>query len=105
MENRLSVTLNGEKCYDILFETSFESLPDELLKMYDSSRKLCIITDSNVSALYADEVSRILSAGFDNVSVFEFPAGEESKNLMTVTAVYRFLLENNFNRRDVIIAL
>lgn len=105
MENRLPVALNGEKCYEILFETSFEALPGELLKMYDSSRKLCIITDSNVSVLYADEVSRLLSESFDNVSVFEFPAGEESKNLTTVTAVYRFLVENSFNRRDVIIAL
>ena len=105
MEDRLTVNLNGEKCYDILFENSFEALPGELLKMYDSTRKLCIITDSNVSALYADDVSRILSADFDNVCVFEFPAGEESKNLATVTAVYRFLIENNFNRRDVIVAL
>ncbi len=105
MDNRLSVSLNGKICYDIMLESSFDSLCAELLKMYDSTRKLCIITDSGVSVLYADEVCASLRNGFENISVFEFPAGEQSKNLSVVASAYRFLIENNFNRRDVIIAL
>ena len=55
--------------------------------------------------LYAQEVSKELGKGFDTVLTYSFPAGEENKRLSTVENVYRFLVENRFNRNDVIAAL
>ncbi|MCR4655427.1 MAG: 3-dehydroquinate synthase [Lachnospiraceae bacterium] len=105
MDSRLEVYLNNDKCYDIVIEDSFARLREELLKLYDTKRKLCVITDSNVSGLYAEEVKKDLLGSFETVKTFVFQAGEESKNLETVSDAYRFLIENGFNRRDVIIAL
>ncbi len=105
MDSRLEVLLNNDKCYDIVIEESFTGLAQELSKLYDKKRKLCVITDSNVLEFYADEVRRNLSECFETVLVFEFKAGEENKNLGTVSEAYQFLIENRFNRRDVIIAL
>ena len=34
-----------------------------------------------------------------------FPAGEEHKNLDTVRDVYRFLIEEGFDRKDMLLAL
>ena len=105
MENRLAVSLNGGHCYDIIIEASFASLTTELAKLYDSARKICIMTDTVVAPLYAKEVAKALSGYFETVLTFSFPAGEEHKNLATVSDAYAFLIEHQFHRRDVIVAL
>ncbi len=63
-----------------------------------------IITDNNVYQLYGERVEKTLSQ-FYQCSWHVFPQGEKSKNLQTVQEVYRTLIQNNFTRSDLIIAL
>jgi 3-dehydroquinate synthase len=67
--------------------------------------KICVITDSNVAALYLE----LLEKQFDSSGVLVIshiiPAGEESKNLGTVSRIYDTLSDNRFDRNDMIIAL
>ena len=70
-----------------------------------SGRKLCIVTDSNVGELYADEVKNELEKTGNAVFVYTFKAGEASKNLNTVEDVYEYLIINKFDRKDMIVAL
>lgn len=37
--------------------------------------------------------------------IYSFPAGEESKNLEVVQKLYAFLIENHFERKDMLVAL
>ena len=91
--------------YSILLEDSYEGICSVVRDLGLTGRKLCIVSDSNVSALYAKEVIGLLEKeGFFCVS-FTFPAGEASKNLDTVAALYEFLIENSFDRNDALLAL
>lgn len=107
MAQRLPVLYNKKPCYDIVFSLDFAGLIEELTELELSGRKLCIITDSNVDKLYGDEMKEILTkAGvFDKVNKYVFSAGEESKNLDTVREVYKYLIEEGFDRKDVLLAL
>lgn len=67
--------------------------------------RICVITDSNVSGLYLDDLEKGL-CGLDlPVFLHIIPAGEENKNLETVSRIYDTLAENGFGRDDMIIAL
>ena len=55
--------------------------------------------------LYAAEVEDIVGAVSGECVRYVFPAGEESKTLDTVREIYKFLIGNHFNRKDLLIAL
>ena len=106
MNNKLIVNnVDGQPLYPICLEDSFEGLPSLLYSIQAKGRKLCLVTDSNVAPLYAGEVKGLLEReGFFCVS-FSFPAGEASKNLDTVSALYEFLIHHAFDRNDILLAL
>ncbi|MDD2471335.1 MAG: 3-dehydroquinate synthase [Dehalococcoidales bacterium] len=64
-----------------------------------------IITDSNVGSLYAGQVAGNLATAGISAEIITLPAGENSKNLESVTAVYRKLAELHADRGTEIIAL
>lgn len=105
MENRLSVFYKEKPSYDIVFENSFHGILKELLPFSLKERKLCIVTDSIVGFLYADELKEILLSAVFKVTIFTFPAGEINKNLTTVQRLYEFLIEQKFDRNDMLVAL
>lgn len=67
--------------------------------------RMAVITDSNVAPLYLDAVTASLrEAGFA-VSAYVFPAGEEHKDLETLSGILEFLAEERLTRTDGIVAL
>lgn len=105
MDNRIPILLNRKPCYDIVFEKSFNRLTEELEAFEVVGKRLCIVTDSNVNNFYADELLGLLDGKCLNVVKYVFPAGEENKNLDTVKKLYQFLIEEKFDRKDMLIAL
>lgn len=105
MAKRITVKTPSKTNYDIVMTDSFQELPQELEAFSVSEKKLCIITDSNVGKIYAEEVAEMLKPHCREVHVFLFPAGEENKHLNTVQDAYRFLITNRFDRKDMLIAL
>lgn len=104
MSERMTIHLNGRSIYDIVLETSFDKLAREASHFVDG-RKVCIVTDSNVAALYLNEVADIFASCCRRVVNFVFPAGEEHKNLDTVQKLYETLILEQFDRKDVLVAL
>lgn len=110
---RLSVSYQKKPCYDIVFEHSFEKLPEELQKLFPEEdgesllkkRNLCVITDRNVDALFGAEIKELLQGICKELSFYVFSAGEEHKTLETVSDIYRFLIEKRITRKDMLIAL
>lgn len=105
--NILPVKNKGKLSYNIVIDNSLDNL-NESLK--DSGRKwgrALIISDSNVSALYLNNVRSVLESGglFTEIESFTFQAGEEQKNLSTVSIAYDFLVSHHFDRHDIIFAL
>lgn len=105
MSERLPVLYNKKPCYDIVFEESFQGLWQELEALECGNRKLCIITDSKVDQLYGEEVFGCLDGKCRRAVKYVFPEGESSKTLDTVRDIYRFLIGEGFDRKDMLLAL
>ncbi len=105
MAQRLPVLYERKPCYDIVFETSFGGLWEELAALSAEERRLCIVTDSTVDGLYGAEVLALLEGKCRKAVKYVFPAGEENKTLDTVRGVYRFLIEEGIDRKDLLLAL
>lgn len=106
MAKDLPVTLDASVIYHIKLTDSFQNLSAELKSLgYQADQKICIVSDTNVAKLYMEKVVAILKEDFPSVSCYEFLAGEASKNTDTVNGVYEFLIQNHFDRHDLMIAL
>lgn len=81
----------------------------ELCKAELTGRKapsaICVITDSNVAELYLEVILKELEVFAIPVHSHIIPAGEEYKNLDTVSKIYDTLSTNRFGRYDMIVAL
>ena len=77
----------------------------ELETLQATERRICIITDSNVEKLYVHEILNQIKDKCKKAEVFSFPAGEANKTLDTVREIYAFLIKENFDRKDLLIAL
>lgn len=68
-------------------------------------RKFAVITDSNVSEIYARPIcENLLRAGYE-VDMFVFPAGEKSKTRETKARIEDAMLEKGYRRDCCIIAV
>lgn len=106
MSKRIVVSNHAKPIYDIVIESSFEKLLEELRKLNIEKRRVCIVTDSNVAKLsYLKEIEEQLNGQCRNLIHFIFSAGEEYKTLDTVRQLYTTLVEAKFDRKDLLIAL
>ena len=101
-----TITVNTPtKSYPIVFAKDFSGLSALAEERGLANRKLCILTDTNVSTLYLEQVKAAFSHCFAEIDTYTFPAGEEHKNLETICGFYSFFLENHVDRKTVIAAL
>lgn len=105
MAQRLPVMYQKKPCYDIVFERSFEGLWEELAELGAAEKRICIVTDSQVDALYGETVLKLLEGKCAKAVKYVFQAGEAYKTLDTVKGVYTFLIEEKFDRKDLLLAL
>lgn len=105
MSERLSILYEKKPCYDIVFTRGFQELLKELETLGLENRRVCIVTDSKVDEIYGDQVLRLLQGKCLKVVKYVFPRGEENKTLDTVREAYRFLIEGEFDRKDLLLAL
>lgn len=105
MSKQLRVHREGAFDYSIVWEENFSELKKELAATGLTFRKICIVADDTVAELYGAEVQKALEGENLQVDLFTFPAGEASKNLDTVKALYTFLIQNHYERKDLLAAL
>lgn len=105
MADRMTINYEKKPCYDIVFATDFAFLADELAAFGIAERRIAVICDSNTKRLFADLVVSQLTGRCPKVIVHDFPAGEENKTLDTVREIYKHLIEEKFDRKDLLIAL
>ena len=95
----------GKPIYPIILSENFDALGAALDELEIKDRKVCIVTDSHVAEIYLAQVEKIVADHCAAASHFIFAAGEESKTLATVEDLYEFLIQNKFERRDMLVAL
>lgn len=95
----------GEHAYKIEIARGLLSRLGSKLKEVSSADKVAIITDTHVAPLYSKiAVEQVEAAGFKPVLVI-IEAGEEHKNLATLSAVYDQLAAAGLTRKDLIVTL
>ncbi|QER42826.1 3-dehydroquinate synthase [Thermodesulfobacterium sp. TA1] len=99
------LTVKTKPPYQILikpqvFDKIAEDLKDSLI-----FGKVAIITDDRVKSLYGEKLLSQLEKANVKAELFSFPAGEKSKNIETVVSLARKLIQNRFDRKDLLIAL
>jgi len=114
MASRQLVNVNLDtRAYQIVVTTdAFDDFPKVCQNWYEqrtylkgASRRCLIVTDTNVSELYAQAVSTSLfDAGWQSECV-TVPAGEPSKSLEQATRIYDALVEMRADRRTLVIAV
>ena len=103
--NDLTVHMNGEPVYNIVYSDTFHRLPQELTKLGLDNRKICVVSESNVASLYLDAILFSIKDCCKMATSFVFKEGEPSKNLNTVKELYEKLIIEHFDRNDLLIAL
>lgn len=101
----LSIYEDKNIIYNIFIEPTFEHLKDTMNPLNVSNKKLCIVADTNTAKYYLQETIDILNNVAKKVTSFVFNAGEQSKNLNTVSGLYETLIYEGFDRGDLLVAL
>ncbi len=104
-KQKLDVKKDGVYSYSIYLEPDFQDLPQALSSLGTEQKKLCIVTDQTVEALYVKELSEVLQTCCSKVTIFSFPSGEAHKTLDTVRALYEHLILHQYDRKDMLVAL
>lgn len=105
MATRMTINYEKKPCYDIVYTRDFDLLLDELQAFDAANRRIAIIADSNTEKLFGEKVLHILEGNCKKVILYAFPAGESSKTLDTVREIYKTLIEEKFDRKDLLLAL
>lgn len=105
MSHILNVKYNNAPCYDILIESDFDKLYSTLEAFDIKNKKICIITETNVAPHYLEELESNISKIAGKVCHFIFEAGEGRKNMDTISSIYEYLICEQFDRNDMLIAL
>ncbi len=101
-----TITVKASKTYDVRVESGLLSRAGaDLLTLFPAPRRVMLVTDGTVRALWGDRlIDTLKSAGY-TVFEFVFPAGEAYKNPTTLVALWEALAKANLTRTDFIAAL
>ena len=96
----------ASKSYDVLIgKNAAEALGDEAKRVCPGALKALIVSETNVAALYLDQVkSQLEGAGFE-VTDYVFEAGEQSKNINEIAGMWNKMAEAGFTRTDFVVGL
>lgn len=95
----------GERSYPIHIGQSWIDELGKMLKEQLPGRRFCIVTNPDVEGLWAGPVAQSVSFEGLPVEIVTLAEGESAKNLESVSAIYDFLIERQYDRKTAILAL
>lgn len=95
----------GERSYPIAVQAGILTSIVSELSTFVSGKKCLIVTDSNVSGLYEENIVSVLTQAGAKVYVSVFEAGEAQKHLETMMKIYHDAVTAGLDRTSYIIAL
>ena len=88
----------GEQSYDIVVE---KDALKKIGKHLDLNRKVLILTDSGVPKMYSEAVLKDCKEGY----IYVIKQGEKSKCFKNYTEILKFMVENSFTRKDLVVCV
>lgn len=101
---QVTVTTPG-KSYGIWLERDFSQLEAAIKGLNKNYSRIAVISDDQVGPLYIGDVKAAIADLGLPVFSHMFTHGEEHKHYGTMNEMYRFLIENQFDRKTLLIAL
>ncbi len=102
---RVNLQQSADRSYDVHIGSGLlADIPDLLVDSWPS-RRFFIVSDDNVSVLYARELQATLTRSGAETLLFEFHAGERSKSLAVVNSLLTAFLENGVSRDCLVVAV
>ena len=99
------IFVNTDNPYEIIVHKGIFEYCDEIIANFFDSRNTVIVTDETVYEIYGRILKdKLLKEGF-KVGAFVLKAGEQFKNLNSLSLLYEFLSESEITREDFIVAL
>ncbi|MGL5470552.1 MAG: 3-dehydroquinate synthase [Shewanella sp.] len=102
MTQQIQVDL-GERSYPIYIGQSLMS-DSETLSRYLLKKRILIVTNETVAPLYLKQVQDTM-ASFGEISSVILPDGEQFKDLTHLDSIFTALLQRNYGRDSVLVAL
>ena len=99
------LTVNVKDKYDILIDRGLLEKTGELVKSVLNSKKIMLISDTNVYDIYGDAVKLSLEEQGYQVFTYIFPAGEASKKTAVVVDMVEQMAQCGMTRIDGVVAL
>lgn len=102
---QLSVNVSDKSTSDIYIENGLFAKAGKLIKGKFNSKKVALVSDTNVYPLYGDDIkSQLENEGFE-VYTYVYPAGEASKNTAELVKIVEFMAQSGLTREDIAVAL
>ncbi|HHU92868.1 MAG TPA: 3-dehydroquinate synthase [Halanaerobiaceae bacterium] len=103
---KIKIDLREEqRDYEIIIGAGLLNRLDKYIGQLYQGKKIFLVTDENVMKFYGEQVKEVLSSAGYEITLYVLPAGEEAKSSPYLKKGYDYLLENNFNRDNLILAL
>lgn len=100
-----TVKVNASRTYDVKIGAGLLDRCGEEIAALGGTKRVCIVSDSNVWPLYGQKVQASLEKTGFLVDSFVFPAGEASKNGSVYLRLLSFLAQLPLTRTDAVAAL
>lgn len=94
----------GDRAYDVVIGSGLLDQTAAYLAPFLNRPRICIVTDSNVSALHLAPLQSVLKASGIASETLVLPAGEATKSWPFVTQTVEWLLDQKVERKDIVIA-
>lgn len=98
------IKLHASRSSTILIGYGLKEEAGRIIRKNVGGAKAVLVCDETVGGLYGNDMAASLAADGYDVSVFSFPAGEQSKNLQTYSELLGFAAKHELSRSDVLIA-
>ena len=77
---------------------------DQLIAKIDSGGRIFLVTDENVNKIYGDQITSVLKEAGYELTLYILPPGEKAKSFKYLQKGYDLLIDNNFQRDDMVVA-
>jgi 3-dehydroquinate synthase len=95
----------GERSYSVLIGSGFIAESGPLFKKHGVKGRILVVTNPTVAAWYLDPLLGSLGASGYQAEALLVPDGEEFKSLEQAVRIYNTLVEGEYDRKSVLVAL
>lgn len=100
-----TIQVKTSREYDVLLGKGLIADLPRLVAPFCRGRKVGIVTDDTVDALYASAAAEVLQTSGYEVAKYVIPHGESSKNITTLSDVLEHFATCHFTRKDILISI